>query len=39
MIRKAVHDDVLQAAQALEEVKVHMLDHGIDQWDQEYQVK
>jgi len=25
MIRKAVHGDVLQAAQALEEVKAHML--------------
>lgn len=36
MIRKAVHDDVLQAIEVLEEVKAHMLDQGIDQWDQEY---
>lgn len=36
MIRKAVHDDVFQAAQVLEEVKADMLNQGIDQWDQEY---
>lgn len=36
MIRKAIHDDVLQAAQVLEEVKTDMLNNGIDQWDQEY---
>lgn len=36
MIRKAVHEDVFQAAQVLEEVKIHMLNEGIDQWDQEY---
>ncbi|WP_160140101.1 GNAT family N-acetyltransferase [Chryseobacterium sp. c4a] len=36
MIRKAVYDDIIQAVQALEEVKKHMLDEGIDQWDQEY---
>ncbi|WP_228390805.1 GNAT family N-acetyltransferase [Chryseobacterium contaminans] len=36
MIRKAVHEDVLQASQVLEEVKTHMLSEGIDQWDEEY---
>lgn len=36
MIRKAVHEDVLQAIQVLEEVKAHMLNEGIDQWDDEY---
>ncbi|BAP31473.1 GCN5-related N-acetyltransferase [Chryseobacterium sp. StRB126] len=36
MIRKAVHEDVFQAAQVLEEVKADMLNQGIDQWDQEY---
>lgn len=35
-IRKAIYDDVLQASQVLEEVKTHMFDQGIDQWDQEY---
>ncbi|PKF75984.1 GNAT family N-acetyltransferase [Chryseobacterium sp. PMSZPI] len=36
IIRKAVQNDVSQATQVLEEVKTHMLDQGIDQWDQEY---
>ncbi|WP_167028343.1 hypothetical protein [Chryseobacterium sp. Tr-659] len=36
MIRKAIHDDFLQAVQALEVVKKYMLSEGIDQWDQEY---
>lgn len=36
MVRKAIHEDVVQAAQVLEEVKIHMLNEGIDQWDEEY---
>ncbi|MGE8553396.1 MAG: GNAT family N-acetyltransferase [Chryseobacterium jejuense] len=36
MIRKAIHEDVFQAVQVLEEVKKHMLNEGIDQWDEEY---
>lgn len=35
-VRKAISEDLLQAVQVLEEVKAHMLNEGIDQWDQEY---
>ncbi|MCT2409137.1 GNAT family N-acetyltransferase [Chryseobacterium antibioticum] len=36
MIRKATQRDIIQASEVLEEVKMHMLSEGIDQWDQEY---
>ena len=36
IIRKAIHDDLLQAVQVLEEVKADMLNQGIGQWHQEY---
>lgn len=36
MIRKAIQKDIIQASEVLEEVKIHMLSEGIDQWDQEY---
>ncbi len=36
MIKKAVHENLGEIVQVLEEVKVHMLNKGIDQWDEEY---
>lgn len=36
MIRKDIPKDIIQSAQVLEEVKVYMLNIGIDQWGQEY---
>lgn len=36
MIRKAIQKDLVQASDVLEDVKIHLLSEGIDQWDQEY---
>lgn len=36
MIRKAKQNDLEQAFNILQKVKMHMLSEGIDQWDEEY---
>lgn len=36
MLRKALPKDIIQASKVLEEVKKHMINEGIDQWDQAY---